>query len=323
MKGSFKKWGVICAGSIVLLLVLAEAGLRMSGAIDFATYDADPKIGYVPKPNQSGSFLNSRDWALNDRAFATRQDWSERSPGRKDMLVVGDSVVWGGNPLRENERLGPSLEKQLGPSWQVWPASAGGWSIVNELEFMRRNIDVYRSADLVVWVINSGDMQPLATFDSDLAHPRARPASALIYYLDKYVLSRLKTSNNTVENPAIEDGARIEPSVLEAFSSFVRNERSGDTLIVIYPDLDDLTVQAADFRRYAAAFAELCQNKVHCVDVSTQGSWGKTMYRDGIHPSGAGNGALAAIIGNQIQTWQSSPGPAGAPSAPKQQGQLN
>jgi len=310
---------VICAGSIVLLLVLAEAGLRMSGAIDFATYDADPKIGYVPKPNQSGSFLNSRDWALNDRAFAARQDWSERSPGRKDMLVVGDSVVWGGNPCAKRA---PWAQpgKQLGPSWQVWPASAGGWSIVNALEFMRRNIDVYRSADLVVWVINSGDMQPLATFDSDLAHPRARPASALVHYLDKYALSRLKTSN-TAENPAIEDGARIEPSVLEAFSSFVRNERSGDTLIVIYPDLDDLTVQAADFRRYAAAFAELCQNKVHCVDVSTQGSWGKTMYRDGIHPSGAGNGALAAIIGNQIQTWQSSPAP--APVTPKQQGQLN
>lgn len=300
MKGSFKKWGVICAGSIVLLIVLAEAGLRMGGAIDFATYDADSKIGYVPKPNQSGSFLNSRDWALNDRAFAARQDWSERSPSKKDMLVVGDSVVWGGNPLSEKERLGPSLQKQLGPSWQVWPASAGGWSIVNELEFMRRNIDVYRSADLVVWVINSGDMQPLATFDSDLAHPRARPHSALVHYLDKYALSRLKTSN-TAENPAIEDGARIEPSVLDAFSSFVRNERSGDTLIVIYPDLDDLTVQAADFRRYAAAFADLCQNKVHCVDVSTQGSWGKTMYRDGIHPSGAGNGALAAIIGNEIR----------------------
>jgi hypothetical protein len=314
MKGSFKKWGVIGAGSIVVLILLAEVGLRMGGAIDFATYDVDPKIGYVPEPNQSGSFLNSRDWVLNDRAFGARQDWSKRSPSRKNMLVVGDSVVWGGNPLIENDRLGPSLEKQMGPPWQIWPAAAGGWSIANELEFMRRNIDVYRSADLAVWVINSGDMQPLAAFDSDQAHPRARPPSALFYYLDKYALSKLKT-RNTAENPAIEDGARIEPAALEAFSSFVRNERSGDTLIVIYPDVDDLTVQATDFRRYALAFADLCKGKVHCVDVSTQGTWGKAMYRDGIHPSGQGNRALAQIIGNEVDAWQSMPKPVGASPA--------
>ncbi|MGU5731348.1 hypothetical protein ACV1DR_20970 [Aeromonas jandaei] len=117
---------------VVLGLALIEIGIRISGIIDFPLYDADNHIGYIPKPNQSGSFLRTHDWQFNSLSMGA----TEFRPTDKDTdtLLIGDSIVLGGNPYKQGDRLGPQL--QLIHGGNVWPISAGSWALRNELVYL-------------------------------------------------------------------------------------------------------------------------------------------------------------------------------------------
>ena len=95
---------------IVLALIAGfaaiELGLRAAGAVDFPLYEANNEIGYIPKASQQGSFLRTNDWQFNSRHMGA----DELALGqRRATLLIGDSVVLGGNPLRQQDRLGPQL----------------------------------------------------------------------------------------------------------------------------------------------------------------------------------------------------------------------
>ena len=116
-------------------------------------YKADNQLGYIPAPNQSGAFLHSRQWRFNEYSMGSAA--FEPDPRRFNILLVGDSIVLGGNPLNQSDRLGPQLEKLSG--WQVWPVSAGSWALQNELAYLRTHPDVLQRVDAVAIVSNSGD----------------------------------------------------------------------------------------------------------------------------------------------------------------------
>ncbi len=72
--------------------------LRLSGVVDFPVYDSDREIGYVLRPNQSGTFLQKNAQVVNDQSMSTTK-WAPN--GSRDLLLIGDSVVLGGNPLTQ------------------------------------------------------------------------------------------------------------------------------------------------------------------------------------------------------------------------------
>lgn len=117
-------------------LAIAEGSVRALGLVDFPLYDANAQIGYIPAANQQGSFLNKNDWQFN--ALHMGAPAFAPDPAR-DVLLVGDSLVYGGNTYRQPERLGPALQTLLQErgGGQVWPISAGSWALRNELAYMR------------------------------------------------------------------------------------------------------------------------------------------------------------------------------------------
>jgi hypothetical protein len=95
---------------LVAVVLLVEGGVRALGLVDFALCGANAQIDYIPAANQQGSFLNKNDWQFNalhmgSPAFAPNP--------LRDVLLVGDSVVYGGNAYTESQRLGPTLQAQL------------------------------------------------------------------------------------------------------------------------------------------------------------------------------------------------------------------
>lgn len=44
-----------------------------------------------------------------------------------DVLLVGDSIVFGGNPYKQQEKLGSQLELLSGLT--VWPISVPSWGL--------------------------------------------------------------------------------------------------------------------------------------------------------------------------------------------------
>ena len=294
----------IAAGVLVVVLLFAEIGVRATGVIDFPLYHADDVIGYIPEPNQQGSFLHKNTWILNDKSQGTTR-WAPN--GNRDLLLLGDSLVWGGNMLRQEEKLGPLLEKKL-PGWRVWPASAGSWSIANEVTYLDLHPDVESEADVIVWVVNTGDLDRPSRWSSEETHPRTRPISALVYAFKKYALPWISGKLRAAPPP---DPAAAPPSMpallpeteaaLHARITKLRAEYPGrKILFVLYADQSQLPPDAeadeAFYRKFRDHLRSNLDASIDIVEVRDDPRWKRALYRDGIHPSGAGDDVLAEII---------------------------
>lgn len=171
-------------GAVLLVGGLAaEVGVRVAGLVDFPLYDADANIGYIPKANQRGSFLNKNDWVINDKHMGAEAFVPDPAG---NILLVGDSIVWGGNPYAKADRLGSRLQALV--KGKVWPIAAGSWSLQNQLTYLNANPDVVSQMDTIAFVLNSGDLGPPSSWNCSLTHQRERPAVALVYLAKKYLL---------------------------------------------------------------------------------------------------------------------------------------
>ena len=138
--------------SLALTLVAGEALVQLLGVVDIPLYRADPTLGYIPAPSQSGNFLNFKQWQFNEYSMGSG---AFELDSRRFKILLGDSTVMGGNPLAQSERLGPQLEDLTG--WQVWPVSAGSWALQNQLAYIHKYPQLLNKVDAVAIVSNSGD----------------------------------------------------------------------------------------------------------------------------------------------------------------------
>jgi hypothetical protein len=64
------------AAAAVILAGTAELATRTSGLSDFPIYDVDNRLGYIPKPDQAGRFLNKNSWFFNGKSMPTGKAWA-------------------------------------------------------------------------------------------------------------------------------------------------------------------------------------------------------------------------------------------------------
>jgi hypothetical protein len=308
-KVSAPKISLIALSLIVIGLGAAELGTRATGIVDFPIYETDGEIGYILAPNQSGTFLNKNDWVINEKSMNAIA-WAPQ--GVRDILVVGDSLVWGGNPLDQADRLGDQLGDLL-PDWSVWPIAAGSWSVGNQLEYFHRNPDVLEAADVIVWVFNSGDLNPSSMWAQETTHPRSHPTSAVVYAFDKYVKPRLfKKSAVAVEPTALADPGNepFNKDIITHLSEFVADQTAAHGtkfLFIAYPGKDLLQNGGGDQKNYDEFLQSLkdavAGNGV-LIDLRELPDWTPDLYRDGIHPNAHGNAVFAAEIARVLQQNQ-------------------
>lgn len=274
-------------GGVVSLLLLGEAAVQFFGLVEGPVYQANNQIGYIPAPNQTGAFMRTHNWRFNEYSMGAGPFQPDSK--RFNLLLVGDSLVLGGNPLAEPERLGPQLEKLTG--WQVWPISAGSWAMQNELTYMRQHPAILEKMDAIVIVSNSGDFSVPSSWASDLTHPLHHPFPGLVYLVRKYVFHESAPE----VMPEMKVALRDWQSDLHEFSRSFQKP----IFIFMYPDLPEF--HDADKRQ------SLLDSKIPMIQaqlgdaakiykVADDTHWNETLYRDGIHPSGNGNLVLAEIL---------------------------
>lgn len=257
--------------SLALVLATAEVAARID--LDFPLYEADGEIGYWLRPNQSGVFLDN-DWAFNTDSLGVPEEFA---PSRRvDLLLVGDSIVMGGNTRRQAEKLGPLIERMT--DWQVWPASAGSWAIQNELAFLRRKPHLVEGADVVLFVVNSGDFAEPSAWASEYTHPRKPPTSYLLYALRRYVLPPEPSQPPMPVKP--------RPTA-EDWVTFVHNADK-PVMVLAYTSRKDA---GSDCDWIPPAF--LKAGEWYCYDANSLGS---DAFAQSIHPSGWGNRVLARSV---------------------------
>jgi lysophospholipase L1-like esterase len=290
------------------LLFLSEVGLRLVGLGSFPIYQVDSEIGYIPAPNQSGNFLNKNDWHLNDKSMGVPENFE--STEKTDLLVIGDSLVHGGNPYRHRDKLGSQLQKKLGEDFHIWPVGAPSWGFLNEKEYLDRHAEVLVGIDGIVWVFNSGDFQDRSQWWTDATHPRTRPLYLSYYVLNKYLLEgngalRFPGLFFWVKSPAPPSTKPIDGE----FESFVnelealKNSHLRVKLVVLYPDKNETENRSHDFYESLEQRLKSLLEEEGWSFLSLRESpqWNASLYRDFIHPTPEGNRVLAKIIAEALQ----------------------
>jgi uncharacterized protein (UPF0216 family) len=211
----------------VLLLVgelIARYGLGLGTPPLTVTH---PRMEYIFAPNQDVRRFGNRQ-LYNELSMrnAPISDWGEA----RRILVFGDSVLNGGN-LTDHEALATTMASQTIGDAVFANISAGSWGLDNIFGW----IETYGLLDagtaiLVLSSHDAGDRPSFAALNA-LTHPTARPASALVEavtrYLPRYMPKRLAdlVRSDSSQLPDIEteyvgrEGIEVLPELVDRFAN--------------------------------------------------------------------------------------------------------
>lgn len=285
----------VAAISFIAALASIELAVRASGLTDFPLYDANNQIGYIPKPSQSGSFLNKNAWEFNSLSMGAGPFIPADGI---NTLLVGDSIVLGGNPYRQEDRLGPVLQRESKST--IWPISAGSWSLRNELTYLKNHPEVLRKIDNFIFVLNSEDFQQASSWGCEVTHPRSYPISSAFYVFTKYVYN-FNPCNGITPELAVESG-----DWKQEVKDFIANKdvQGKPVSFFLYPkktEAIDALLSTSDLEVYAPYLKQENNENIRVFSVARDIRWSSNFYRDEIHPTVEGTKVLASIINSPNQ----------------------
>jgi hypothetical protein len=183
----------IVAAAFILSELFCRFGLGLGNP---PLYQADSKMEYLLQPSKTYYRFHHR-FSVN--RYSMRADDfppQKSSPNELRVLVVGDSIVYGGVLIDQSqidtEILKRNLQKATGRPVVVGNASAKGWGPPNELAYLQRfgTLD----ADVVVLELSSHDYADAPTFvpvvGVSVDFPDKKPPLALIDLLATYIFPR-------------------------------------------------------------------------------------------------------------------------------------
>jgi len=289
--------------SLCIVIGVIEVGVRSAGLVDFPTYAIDDEIGYLIKPDQAGIFLHKNGWVFNDKSMGTPTPWNPAN--HVNVLLIGNSIIMGGNPYDQPEKVGPQIQRNLGESYAIWPIAVGGWTNVNETIYLERNADVVRASDYFVWEYMNGGFSGLSQWRGDYVFPRDRPVWASWYVFRRYILPHL-ISINLSELPP--EGA-VNPIYLKNFEAMVsalagNSRQRTHGIIFLYPSKAEYRIakQGGDWLQNREELEKIGQKyNIKLIDIARESDWNESLYRqDGVHPTVEGNSVLAHVLSNSI-----------------------
>ncbi|MDP8984915.1 MAG: hypothetical protein M3N97_07670 [Pseudomonadota bacterium] len=287
----------------IVLICVAEVTARLSGITDFAVYAVDSDMGYIVKPSQSGTFLHKNSWAFNSKSMPTTEEWNPNL--RPNVLLIGNSILMGGNPYDQKDKVAPLVMRDTANKYSIWPVAIGGWSTVNEVAYLRRNPDVVKAADFFVWEYMSGGLSSLSEWRGDYVFPSMHPLSSSLYALRRYVAPHfLKINTNELPPVGTLGDSNLAgfDAAIAQLSSHSRSPVAG--VIFLYPTRAELlsSQKSVEWLPERAILTDMFKKyRVVVIDVAKQREWNASLYRDGVHPTIAGNEVLAKMLASAIE----------------------
>jgi hypothetical protein len=288
----------------LLVLALIEMVVRISGFADFPIYNRDDQIQYLPQPNQRGAFLDWNDWYFNDKSMPIPRNWDPDL--RPNILLIGNSIVAGGDSFRQADKLSSQLQMHLGLRPVVWPLAAGRWRQPNEIAYLNRHPEIAGKVDYLVWEYMAGGLSRPTPWGGEYQFPTHRPICATCNVLRRYLLP--------VIIPSIFPGTppitgRPDPKFAAEFkvelTTLSRNiDRSHPGLIWLYPTRAqfDTARRGQDWLPERRLIADIARtNGLRIIDIASDPTWSRTLYRgDGVHPTVEGTKVLGSILADEI-----------------------
>lgn len=269
-------------------LLASEASLRLSGLTSFPIFMRAPGVAYYPAPNQSGAFLNKNHWYVNAQGFENDRPFAVLHPG---AMLIGDSIIDGGNPTDYQDKVGPIAAKTSGV--QIWVGAAGGWRLLNELAFLETHRSQLKSVDQLILLLKDGDFDAPASATDELSFPTHRP-----FLLTSYVIHRYLQPHSVNLPPVTQEEEQAFQRQWSTELDELLDDYHRPITLILYPDEYDFQDAAAWQSDTAAirGYAARHTSRIKIVDLRGDLQWSAGMYKDGIHPNLAGDRVLGALV---------------------------
>lgn len=319
MKLPIKYWVPI--GGIATLAA-TELTFRLAlGLGNPALLQADPNIGYYFQPNQEILRFGKH---IRYNQYAQRSDpiTPQKPAGTLRILMIGDSVLNGGNPTDQNQTISELLKTRLqnaGYSAEVLNASAGSWGIGNQLSYLIE-FGIFDS-DAVILQIGTHDLLQRTSTSEAVGNspyfPDHPPLLAIEEAWSRYVWPSLAATfqispaKGRFPPPAPADPQKQfeqNMALLEKMISLVRSQNK-PVFVLFTSDRQDLVPQTQTPPYKSEFFQFLKALQVPIID--SHAAWSNLpadtvdrYFRDIVHLNERGNEAIANLLFEQICVTQ-------------------
>lgn len=283
------------------LLAMTEVAVRCFGLVDFPVYAIDDDVGYFPQPSQSGAFLGRHRWVFNSSSMGIEAPWE---PGpRTDVLLIGNSVILGGNNYDQPEKVTPQLQQHVDSQCAIWPVATGGWGTVNEYRFLERHPEIVEGADFFIWELMAHQMAGPQSWTRETAIPTHHPWWAAGYVARKLMHDQFpqwtlpEPPRHSISDAELAGYYQRFEFMLERLQHSTRSKPSG--IIFLYPDRQQLQGARSGLEWFVDRDRIELIARAHgvlLIDITRYPQWTDAMYRDQVHPTAAGNAVLADIL---------------------------
>ncbi|MFB2935436.1 SGNH/GDSL hydrolase family protein [Aerosakkonemataceae cyanobacterium BLCC-F154] len=339
MKIPAKYW---IPGSVLAIFVGIEMILRVAfGLGNPVLVQADSFTGYRFQPNQKLLRLGKK---IQYNQYSQRSEpiTLKKQPTKLRILMVGDSVLNGGNPTDQSQTITELFEAKLSASGypaEVLNASAGSWGIGNALGYLQE-FGTF-NADAVILQIGTHDLtQPTSTSILVGHHPAFSTHPPLLATQDawnRYIwpqivgkLGYLLPNGDFASSPiSLTPDQQFKQNMqhLKEIITLVRGKKI-PVLVLFTPNRDDL-LPKVNPPNYTSEFFRFL-NSLQVPIIDTHSDWStlspttiESYFRDYVHLTEQGNQAIAQNLFQQLclqrQLTCSRPKPrVGSPVTPGQ-----
>lgn len=291
LDGSRRGWAAV---ALVLLacLVAAELGLRVAGFGRPVLYRSDVFAGYVPAPSQatrrSGGLLR-----INSLGMRGPEVSASPAPGTLRILLVGDSTLYGGSYVSNDELYARQLEAALngaglGRRVEVAALGVNGWGPFHQLGWLRSRGTL--GAEIVVACIPLGDIHrrlhglEAMPFMTDRHPPRLALEEVLFHLTWRWRASRLDDISGDGSRAQAEAGL----AAYRELAAFAREAGAREVRFALLPR------QGGDDPEWLARLREAVEPVSDGFDYPAELFAGRSeLYHDVAHLSVEGHAAYA------------------------------
>jgi lysophospholipase L1-like esterase len=302
------KWFKI-SGIAVVSLLLLETILRWGmGLGSPPLLQSDEDIGYLFQPDQDLLRFGNR---IMINRFSQRSDQVDAQPasGTLRILVVGDSVSWGGVQVDQTEtypeQMRHLLAKQLQRPVEVLNASAASWGIGNLKAYLHRYGTL--GARLVILQIGTEDLyQPKSQGDfvgKSPFMPDRKPPCALCELFSRYILTGFAKADAIPGFQSYRFAQEQFDRNMDEFQDVVNWVRGqGAEVVVLHTAFLDEILQNGTVKEHLPAdararFFEVCASMqvpvFNLIDAWKNQAFVADCFRDDIHLTAEGDRQVA------------------------------
>lgn len=304
----------IAIGAIASLAIVGEViSRKVIGLGTPPLYVSYEGMEYKLQPNQDIKRFGNKI-VINDASMRTSNNiLGTPKSGKSRILIFGDSVLWGGSQMDQEDIATSLLNKKLSGKYEIFNVSAGSWGPGNWNEYIQEN-GIFNS-DRVILLISSHDLTDIPYIVKTMPshnRPTTNPPSALWELVTRYVTPRIQNFAKKIV-PIKQDQTTIDKTLAISKGSNILNqtidliEKSGAELSVVqfwskeevmnelpsanHPIAQDIFKDRGVSTFQSLPYFKRCSNKP------------SDLFVDGIHPyTKEGQKCLALVLEDAIAT---------------------